>query len=495
MTLQSPQGHFLLKSQVRLLEREQGGILWQHTPLRALRLNRGAYELLRRCRSGLFWPPPEYDPENLAPRFAFLKTLWQQGWLEWLPAAGVYEPKVSIVIPVYNRESEIGDCLTACLALHYPAEKLEIIVVDDGSTDKTREVVRKYPVKLLALERNQGQSAARNRGVAAATGEIIAFLDSDCLAEPQWLQELLPYFQDPQVALVGGYVASYYQSTAFDRYEDACSPLNMGEHPAFGLTPTDDFYVPTCNLLVRRESYQAVGGLREDLRVGEDVDFCWRLKEQGCQLLYLPRGRVFHKHRNRLGAACRRRFDYGTSEAHLFRDHSQVRKKFPWRPWSLAVCGSLAVGLATITPQWLLPAAAIWLLAAWRQQHQLAARVGLALPYYTLLLAVAKEYLAFGFYLSYHLLRYYLPLVFLLFLLPPAGYLLAGLLLLLPVGLEYHRRRPRLHWLLFSGYFLLEQLCYQAGVFWGCWQQRCFRPYHLHFGPARPGLQMAGSGS
>ena len=401
---------------------------------------------------------------------------------------------MSLIIPVYNRAEEIGACLDSCLALDYPAAKLEIIVVDDGSTDATREVVQGYPVKLLALERNQGQSAARNRGAAVATGEILAFLDSDCLAEPQWLQELLPYFQDPAVALVGGYVASYYQETALDRYEEVCSPLNMGENPAFGLTPTDDFYVPTCNVLVRKDSYQAVGGLREDLRLGEDVDLCWRLKEQGYKLLYIPRGRVAHKHRNRFGPAFRRRFAYGSSEAHLFGNHPQVRKRFPGRPAALTVCGSVAAGLATASPGWLLLALAAWLLASWRQRRQLAAKLELPLPYRTLLLAAAKEYLAYGYYLSYHVIRYYLPLVLLLFFLPPAGYLLGSLLLLLPAGLEYYRRRPRLSWPFFCFYFLAEQLYYQAGVFWGCCQRRCFRPYHLIFGTRPLNLKAVSAG-
>lgn len=492
-----PQGRFQLKPRVRLLERETGGILLRETPLRTLRLNRAAYELLQQCQGGLDWPPPTLagDPSRAAALFAFLESLWQDYWLDWEPTPGVFEPRVSIIIPVYNRPADLEACLASCLALDYPAAKLEIIVVDDGSTDDTREVVRRYPVKLLALERNQGQSAARNRGAAAARGEIIAFLDSDCLAEPQWLAELVPYFQDPAVALVGGYVASYYRETALDRYEEVCSPLNMGDHPAFGLTPTDDFYVPTCNVLIRKDCYLAVGGLQEDLRLGEDVDLCWRLKERSCKLLYIPKGRVAHKHRNRFGPAFRRRFEYGSSEAHLFGNHPQVRKRFPWRPAALTVCGTLAAGLAAASPWWLVPALVSWLLASWRQQRQLAARVDLALPYRTLLLAAAKEYLAYGFYLSYHVIRYYLPLVALLFFLPPAGYLLGSLLLLLPAGMEYYRRRPRLRWPLFCFYFWAEQLCYQAGVFWGCCQRQCFQPYHLTFRARRPELKAASAGS
>ncbi len=140
--------------------------------------------------------------------------LCQVGLLEWKPPEHGFEPFVSIVVPVYNRADEIGACLESLLSLDYPASKREIIVVDDASEDRTAAVVAQWDVKLIKRESNHGQSAARNVGVAAATGEIVAYIDSDCIADPSWLRDLVPYFQDSRNVLVGGYVDSFYRKTS-----------------------------------------------------------------------------------------------------------------------------------------------------------------------------------------------------------------------------------------------------------------------------------------
>ncbi len=485
-----PRGRFTLRGGLKLLAGEGGGVLLQPNPLRLLRLNAAAFTILKRYHS-------EFFSENSAQadvdcpvgaEAAFLDSLWQGGWLAWEPAQDTFGPLVSIVVPVYNRAGEIGDCLEALLAQNYPAHRLEIIVVDDGSADGTVEVVSRYPVKLICQSQNRGQSAARNAGARAAQGEIVAFIDSDCIADPNWLRELLPYFQDARVALVGGYVDSFFRESRLDRYEEVQSPLNMGKEVAFGTSAASDFYVPTCNVLIRKDVYLQVRGLDEGLRLGEDVDLCWRLKETGRRLLYVPKGKVRHKHRNRLGEILRRRFDYGTSEGFLFSRHEQVKKRFPWKPAALTFLVLCCLGILTRSALFLPMAALLAGSEAWRRRRELKRKTGVPLTYATVLQAIFKDYFASAFYLTYHLVRYYLVLMLLAAIFIPAAAPLAAGLILFPAWVEFARKQPRLSLPLFLFFYLAEQAFYQAGVFWGCLIWNSFRPYHLWFFRYQPGL-------
>jgi mycofactocin system glycosyltransferase len=336
MTQPPPSGSFRLNKGIRMIRAPGGGVLLQSNPLRALKINRAALEILEKCRDGMPVDPKEGEAVNKK-ILPFLDTFVQAGLLTWEPAKNRDLPLVSVIIPVYNRPQEIRQCLTSLQALDYPADKIEVIVVDDGSSDYTPAVVRRFDVRLIVQPCNRGQSAARNLGAGVARGEIIAFLDSDCIAGPQWLSELVPYFSDPRVALVGGFVDAYYREKRMDRYEQTCSALNMGPRQAMGRGKNCVFYVPTCNMLVRKTIYAQAGGLDDRLRVGEDVDLCWRLMAAGHHLLYIPRGAVAHKHRNRLLPGLSRRYDYGTSEAVLYARFPKVAKQFPRQPLGLAM--------------------------------------------------------------------------------------------------------------------------------------------------------------
>ena len=111
--------------------------------------------------------------------------------------------KVSVIVPAYNAQKTIGQCIDALLAQTYPRESYEVIVVDDGSTDGTADVVKAYPVKYL-YQRNQGPATARNIGVREAQGEIILFTDSDCVPFDNWIAEMTKPFEDKEVVAVKG---------------------------------------------------------------------------------------------------------------------------------------------------------------------------------------------------------------------------------------------------------------------------------------------------
>lgn len=495
MTGQSPTGCFRLKQGIRLIPAPEGGVILQSNPLRALKINSAALDILQRCRTGLQAGPGE-NVAGCKTALPFLDAFVQGGLLDWKPAEGQVLPMVSIVIPVYNRPLEIQECLTSVLALDYPADKVEVIVVDDASQDHTAAVVRRFNTRFIIQPHNQGQSAARNAGVRVARGEIIAFLDSDCIARPGWLRELVPFFQDPRVALVGGQVDVYYRQKRLDRYEEVCSALNMGPEPVMGRGESSVFYVPTCNMLVRKQAYQQVGGLDESLRVGEDVDLCWRLMAAKHHLFYMPRGQVLHKHRNRFWPAFLRRFDYGTSEAVLYARFPKVEKQFPWQP---AGMGMILAGMAALAARswpWLVLMALLLAVEIGCKRHQLQRRMNIRLPVAEIVAAVCKSHFQLADYLAFYMVRYHLLLLMVLSWALPALIWLWAAVIIVPPLVAYLKKRPRLSFPVFSFFYLAEHAFYQCGAFWGCLKQKSFRLYRIAFKYSgfRPGSKPSAKG-
>ncbi len=475
-------GSFHLQPGTKLIPCGQGGIVFRSRPLRALKVNASAFDLLAGCRNGLSLNEETIGAlVPLKSALSLFDRLCQADLLEWKPPDDKFEPFVSIVVAVYNRAGEIGACIESLLKLSYPRAKREIIVVDDGSTDDTSAVVSQYDVRLITQGENKGQSAARNAGVAEARGEIVAFIDSDCIAEPGWLHELVPYFKDSRNALVGGYVASFFRESCLDRYEEAKSPLNMGETMLTGSGEESDFYVPTCNMLIKKDVYLQAGGLDEGLRVGEDVDFCWKLKEKGFRLVYVPKGRVRHKHRNRFGETFKRRFDYGTSEPVLYARHKAIFKHYPLQPSCMAVFFLCAWGLIAQQPLIAPAAGLIFLWDVISKKRFYEERVGVDLTFRTMLRATAVRYFELFYHLTHHLVRYYvLLMIALAFLFVPIIPLIAALVLFPPL-VQFFKKKPRLSFPVFVILFLVEQASYQMGAFWGCVKQRSFRIYRLVF--------------
>ncbi len=476
-------GRFTFKPGVRLFADATGGLIFREAPLRALRVNRSAFKILQRCRDGLSLQDATTSGTGLTQQsvVTLLDRLCQIGLMEWIPPDDHDEPSISVIVAVYNRAYEIGACLESLLSLDYPPSKLEIIVVDDGSSDDTRRIVSGYDVKLISQPENRGQSAARNRGVRTARGEIVAFVDSDCIADPGWLKDLVPYFRDGRNVLVGGYVASYYSESLLDRYEEVKSPLNMGEETVVGVGAGSDFYVPTCNMLVRREEYLQVGGLNEDMRVGEDVDLCWRLKEHGSRLVYVPKGVVRHKHRNHLLECFKRRFQYGESEPMLYLTHGSIAKHYPWQPVCMIVLGGCITALL-VQQFFLLPAVALVLLAdTLLRKNRYGRQMNVTLTLRQVLRATLEKHFHLSYHLCHHVVRYYLLVMGVLAIIfPQVAPAVIGVILM-PSLAQYFQKKPRLNFGAFLLFFLAEQAFYQTGVFWACLHLRSFRPYRLVF--------------
>jgi glycosyltransferase involved in cell wall biosynthesis len=157
--------------------------------------------------------------------------------------------KISVVVPFHNVEAYIGECLEALAAADYPRDGYEIIFVDNGSTDRSADIVRRHARVRLLSEPTPGAYAARNLGVAASSGEIVAFTDSDCAPRPDWLTRIAEAMQQPEVQLVQGSVRCARESRALALLSDY--EAAKAEYVFASGTP-EIYYAYTNNMAVRR---------------------------------------------------------------------------------------------------------------------------------------------------------------------------------------------------------------------------------------------------
>jgi len=305
-------------------------------PLRVLRPGHAALRLMASCRE-------EQTCADLAALLAMpikrverlCEQLYWKGLLDTGPTVAPKTwPGVSIVIPTYNRARQLERCLAALLNLNYPPECMEIIIVDDASGDSTSTILERFrrecDTKEIALHvvrhtRQRGVALARNSGAERASKDVLAFIDSDCVATPGWLKELTPIFEDPATGAAGGMIRAYERHSAFGKYEDECSSLFMGARPQQVRLEGPLTYLPTANFLVRRAAWQDVGGFAP-LTFGEDVDFCRRLLLHSAAIRYEPRGIVLHDYRTTLPGFLKTRVSYASAEAALLKRHPTERR-------------------------------------------------------------------------------------------------------------------------------------------------------------------------
>jgi cellulose synthase/poly-beta-1,6-N-acetylglucosamine synthase-like glycosyltransferase len=201
-------------------------------------------------------------------------------------------PFVSVIVPVRDGESTIADCLDAILATDYPPDRREILVVDNGSTDLTPALIRARPVTYLS-EPRPGVSNARNRGIAESGGDILAFVDADCIVEPQWLTELVRPFEDPEIGAVGGDLRHTPPSTPAERQ----AVRLLGDWQQFAIS-SNPAYPITANAAYRRDVIDRIGPFDPHLTRAQDVELGLRF-HRGSDLRLAYAENATARHRNR----------------------------------------------------------------------------------------------------------------------------------------------------------------------------------------------------
>jgi mycofactocin system glycosyltransferase len=309
----------------RAVRRMGDGVLCGGWPTRMVRLSPSAQRML----SG--------DRLVVAGRRSALlaRRLLDAGMAQPRPQGTSYsKDDVTIVVPVRNRADMLERLLSSL------AGGPEVVVVDDGSAawPQLQTVASQHGVRFLHHPSRRGPGAARNTGLGEVETPLVAFVDSDCVARPHWLEPLVAHFDDPTVGLVAPRVVALREAVSrrdwLTAYEKVRSSLDRGLDEALVVPRGRISWVPSAAFVARR---LALGeGFAEQLPLGEDVDLVWRLQKAGWRVRYEPSSQVAHDHRRTWLAWGQRKARYGTSAAVLGQRHGRQVAPVVLTPWQAA---------------------------------------------------------------------------------------------------------------------------------------------------------------
>jgi glycosyltransferase involved in cell wall biosynthesis len=270
------------------------------------------------------------------PAAAALKRLWSLA----PRVKPIATPKVSVVVCSCNGARTLRECLASLEQLNYP--DYEVILVDDGSTDDTQAIAADFPRVRNIRQENRGLSVARNVGAEAAQGEIVAYTDSDCVADPEWLFYLVDAMQRQGVKAIGGPNVP----PPGDGWTAHCVAASPGGPSHVMLDDQRAEHVPGCNMAYDRQTLLKLGGFDPQFRqAGDDVDICWRLLDAGIDIGYAASALVWHHRRNTIRAYLKQQKGYGRSEAMLMVKHRHRFNRVGASLWKGVIYGEGAVGL------------------------------------------------------------------------------------------------------------------------------------------------------
>lgn len=448
----------------RTTRRLDGGeILLGGSPTRMLRLAPRGQELLTRLADGATVAEASQATGGDAGRLA--RRLLDAGLAHPRPPAvdgGGPAVTLDAVIPVRDRAGSLPRALQGLTAAR------TVFVVDDGSVDGGGAVAAGLGATVIRHERALGPAAARNAGLRAATGELVALVDSDCAPEPGWLDALLPHFADPNVAAVAPRIGGrrLAEGSVLARYESVRSAVDLGPVEARVQWRSRVAFVPTAAVVVRRRAVLEVGAFDEALWLAEDVDLVWRLAAAGWTVRYDPSCLVHHEHRTRVGPMLARRAAYGYSAGALSRRHPG--KVVPvqvsgWSllAWGLTVGGRPGAGTAVAAATTALMSRGLGGLEhPWREAVRLA----------------GAGHLRAGRLLATAVMRAWLPAAVLAAVRSRRARVALAAAALLPVVPDWLERRPALDPVRYGVLRILDDGAYCLGVWAACVRERTLEP-------------------
>lgn len=237
----------------------------------------------------------------------------------------------SIIIPTYNRPTQLLACLEAISRLNYPQERFEVIVVDDGSGTLPENVVTAFTDRLqirLLTQANAGPAAARNTGIISARGNYLAFTDDDCLPDPDWLVALERRCTKTPDHMIGGKTIN---SLPDNPYAVVSQMIIDAVYEYYNTNPNRTGFFATNNMAVAKEQFLKIGGFDPHFRTSEDREVCNRWSSCGYQMTYAPEAKIYHAHQLTWIDFWRQHFNYGCG---AFRFH-QLRAQRQAKPMTL----------------------------------------------------------------------------------------------------------------------------------------------------------------
>jgi GT2 family glycosyltransferase len=251
---------------------------------------------------------------------------------------------ISVVVAAYNAERTIRECLNAIVALDWPGN-MEVIVVDDGSTDRTAEIVSTLPHVKLIRTSNRGGAQATNTAIKAAHHDIVVTVDSDAILAPDWLRKVLPVLEsDPAVAAAGGYAVTGNRDLV-GKLMGYDVELRLARMPRY----TDHLY--TMNTAFRREALMEIGLFDESMRVAYDPDISRRLIAAGYKLVLVKEATCTHYWRTSLWPYLKQQYSYAYYRLELTRKFGRPQDSFAgWGMILQAPVTGVALGLAALGP-------------------------------------------------------------------------------------------------------------------------------------------------
>jgi GT2 family glycosyltransferase len=233
-------------------------------------------------------------------------------------------PSTSVVVAAYQAAATVGDCLESLVRLEFPSDRLEIVCVDNDSTDDTARIARSFaPVVTTVHESRRGAAAARNRGVAVASGEVVAFTDADCTVSPSWLRSLVPPLADARVGVAGGAILARRPCNWIERFGE-----RIHDHRA-SISQSEPPSAITMNWASRRDVFERFGGFDERFLRCQDADLSLRIVRAGLELVYVDDAVVYHRNERTVAGLIREGYVHGYHAHAVLALHHDYLRAFP----------------------------------------------------------------------------------------------------------------------------------------------------------------------
>lgn len=227
-------------------------------------------------------------------------------------------PQVSIIITTFNNEQTIDECLKSIFRLNYPKNLIEVILVDGASKDKTLEIARNYPIKIISEPLNA--PAAYNLAIKQVDSNIVGFIDSDAKVDPNWLSTLVTDLVDPKIAGTSGSIETWNKENKWARV------IGYDLQSRYNRIKQTVIRIATMNLLMKKDIIKKVGGFDEKLSSQYDTDFGLRVTEKGYKIILNSKAKCYHFNRSNLSSYFKQQLQYGKNTIKLYFKHKKLIK-------------------------------------------------------------------------------------------------------------------------------------------------------------------------